>query len=122
MHRFRRHLFRERRRLALFTTLVTLAAFLIFTDDLGMAFGIRYAAIAVLGTGVGAGLIALGLLMITPGWRQSLETVAISTLLYAMAIIQVPGLSFHEERHSLVAFVGFLVAAAAIHVGLYGRW
>lgn len=122
MHRFRRHLYRERRRLALFTTLVTLAAFLIFSDDLGMEFGVRYAAFAAIGTGVGAGLIALGLLMITPGWRQSLETVSISTLLYAMAIIQVPDLSFHEDRHSLVAFVGFLVAAAVIHIGLYGRW
>ena len=122
MHRFRRHLFRERRRLALFTTLVTLASFLIFSDDLGMEFGVRYAAFAALGTGVGAGLIALGLLMIAPGWRQSLDTVAISTLLYAMVIIQVPGLSFHEDRHSLVAFVGYLVAAALIHIGLYGRW
>ncbi|MCR8725621.1 hypothetical protein [Frigidibacter sp. ROC022] len=122
MQRFRRHIHRERRRIGLFVLFVTLAAFLIFSDEIGMEFGIRHAALAAIGTGVGAGLVALGLLMITPGWRHSLETVAISTLLYAMLIVQVPNVSFHDQTHSLAAFVAFLVAAAAIHLLMYGRW
>jgi hypothetical protein len=122
MHRFRRFLFRERRRVGLFMLLVTLAAFLLYTDDIGVEFGVRHAAVAAIGTGLGAGLIALGILMIAPSWRQAMETVAISTFLYAVAIVRIPGVSFHNDGHSLVAFVGFLVAAALVHLAIYGSW
>jgi hypothetical protein len=122
MIRFRRHLHRERRRIAIFGISVTLAAFLIYTDDIGQEMGVRYAAFSALGTGLGAGLVALGLLLLNPGWRHALDTVAITTLLYAMLIVQVPGVSFHEQTHSLVAFVSYLVAAAVLHLLVYGRW
>lgn len=122
MQRFRRHLFRERRRLALFAGSVTLAAFLIASGTIGQQFDVRNAAFVALGTGLGAGLIALGVLMVAPGWRHALETVGFATFLYAIAIQQVPGLSFHRDDHSLAAFVGFLAFAAVLHLALYGRW
>ncbi len=122
MQRFRRFLYRERRRIGLFVLLVTLAAFLIYSDEIGVEFGIRHAAVTAVGTGVGAGLIALGLLMINPHWRHALETVAIATFLYAVVIVQLPGVSFHDDAHSLAAFTLYLVAAALVHLAIYGRW
>lgn len=120
--RFRRDLHRERRRIAIFVVAVTLAAFLIYTDDIGREMGVRHAAFAAIGTGVGAGLVALGMLLLNPAWRHALETVGISTLLYAMLIVQLPGVSFSEQSHSLMAFVAYLVAAAGLHLLVYGRW
>ena len=122
MTRFCRRVHRERRRIALFGISVTLATFLICTDDIGQDLGIRHAAISSFGTGLGAGLIALGMLLLSPAWRHALDTVAITTLLYAMHVVQIPGASFYAQSHSLVAFVSYLVAAAGLHLLLYGDW
>lgn len=120
--KFRRHLHRERRRIALFVTMVTLAAFLIYSDDIGQQLGVRNAAFSALGTGIGAGLVALGLLLLTPGWRHALETVSIATLLYTIVIVQLPGISFADQTHSMTVFVLYLISAAGLHLLMYGRW
>lgn len=119
-HRFRQHLHRERRRLLLFVVTMTLASFLLYSHDLGL--GIHSTAISAIGTGVGAGLIALGLLMVSPAWRQSLDTVGISSLLYVLVLVQVPGLSVAGGNRSLVLFVGYLATAAGLHALVYGGW
>ena len=122
MLRFRRCVYRERRRLAIFAVLTTLAAFLVYSGDIGQTRGISNAAIAAAATGIGAGLIALGLLLLNPSWRFALESVGISLFLYVVFITRLPGDALRSDAHSLIAFTGFLVLAVLVHHLIYGRW
>ena len=108
--------------MALFVVFITLAAFLMFSDDIGLRLGIRNAAICAAGTGLGAGLLALALLMIAPARRQALDTAAITALLFAAVLVQIPGVSFTDAAQAVMTFAGFLIAAALIHSLLYGDW
>jgi len=62
------------------------------------------------------------LIMISPVWRHSADTTALASFLYAVILVRLPDLDLGVPGHLILAFMGFLVLSALLHVIFFGTW